>query len=157
MERFLAANGVELTRADTKAAVLLAFTGAVLGVFISVTRSATAGQAPHDGSVRLLWWTAVISALLAIGCFVCAIVPRRRGGRRQGPAVPGYFEHITPELADARLSRAFERIGQDPTGPLTASLARTSEIIRAKYRWIETGTVLLLVALPQFTVVLRPA
>ncbi|MGX1759773.1 Pycsar system effector family protein [Streptomyces lydicus] len=157
MERFLAANGAELTRADTKAAVLLGFTGAVLGVFITVTRSAGAGQIPHAWRVHLLWWTAVISALLAVVCFVCAIAPRRRGGRRQGPAAPGYFEHITPELAGPRLSRAFERMGHDPTGPLLSSLAGTSEIIRAKYRWIETGTVLLLVALPQFAVVLRPA
>jgi hypothetical protein len=106
--------------------------------------------------LHVLWWTAVISALLAIVCFVCAIAPRRRAGQRQPTAGPGYFEHIRPELGGERLSRAFERVGHDPTGALLSSLARTSEIIRAKYRWIETGTALLLIALPQFAVALQP-
>lgn len=69
---------------------------------------------------------------------------------------PGYFEHLTSEPGGARLSRAFERVGHNPTSSLLPSLVRTSEIIRTKYRWIETGTVLLLVALPQFAVTLRP-
>ena len=38
---------------------------------------------------------------------------------------------------------------------LLVSLKTTSEIIRAKYRWIEIGTVLVLVALPQWAAVLR--
>lgn len=152
----MAANGVELTRADTKAAVLLGFTGAVLGVFITVTRSADAGQGPIAWKTHLPWWAAVISALLAVVCFVCAIAPRRRGGRHQAMVAPGYFEHLTSELGGERLSRAFERVGHNPTGSLLPSLVRTSEIIRTKYRWIETGTVLLLVALPQFAVTLRP-
>ena len=70
--------------------------------------------------------------------------------------VPGYFEHLTSELGGERLSRAFERVWHHPTAPLLSSLVRTSEIIRTEYRWIETGTVLLLVALPQFAVTLRP-
>ncbi|MBC9731048.1 Pycsar system effector family protein [Streptomyces sp. TRM68367] len=133
--------------------MLLGFTG---GVFITVTRSADDGQAPDAWRPHALWWAAVISALLAVVCFVCAIAPRRRGGRRHGTVAPGYFEHITPELGGERLSRAFERVGHNPTGPLLSSLARTSEIIRAKCRWIETGTALLLIALPQFAVTLRP-
>ncbi|MBH5335812.1 hypothetical protein IHE55_13825 [Streptomyces pactum] len=157
MERFLAANGTELTRADTKAAVLLGFTGAVLGVFVTVTRSGDAGPATGGWGPDPLWWTGGGSALLAVACFVLAIAPRRRGGRSRGAGVPGYFEHITAELGGERLSRAFERVGHDPTVALLASLATTSEIIRAKYRWIEAGTVLLLIALPQLAATVRPA
>jgi Pycsar effector protein len=156
MERFMAANSVELTRADTKAAVLLGFTGAILGAFSAVTRSADAGQTPNAWRLHVLWWAAVISALLAIVCFVCAIVPRRRAGGRPPMAGPGYFEHIRPEVGAERLSRAFERVGHDPTDTLLPSLARTSEIIRAKYRWIEMGTALLIIALPEFAATLQP-
>ncbi|MGK4584851.1 Pycsar system effector family protein [Kitasatospora sp. HPMI-4] len=146
----MAANSAELTRADTKAAVLLGFTGAALGVFLPLT-----GNGAQPWEVHALRWTAVVSALLAVICFVCAIAPRRRRGRRQGPAGPSYFEHIPPEAGGERLSRAFERAGGDPTGPLLSSLSGTSEIIRVKYRWIETGTALLLLALPQFAAALQ--
>ncbi|MER5354327.1 Pycsar system effector family protein [Kitasatospora sp. NPDC002551] len=155
MERLLAANGTELARADTKAAVLLAFTGAALGAFVPLTRRDGAAAA-HGWDTRLLWWTAVLSALCAVGCFVWAIAPRHRKGRGDGASGPGYFGHIGARTGRGRLGRAFERAGRDPAGPLLASLVVTSAIIRAKYRWIEAGTVLLLLALPQFAAVLRP-
>ncbi|MEV7774303.1 Pycsar system effector family protein [Kitasatospora sp. NPDC086791] len=150
MERLMAANSAELVRADTKAAVFLAFTGAVLAAFV-----------PSDGGGgdpvgRLLRWSAVAGALLAVACFAAALVPRRRKGRRGGTAGPGYFEHVARGAGPDRLRRAFERAGRDPAGPLLAALAGTSAIIRVKYRWIEAGTVLLLLALPQFALTLRP-
>ncbi|MGY5124016.1 Pycsar system effector family protein [Streptomyces nigrescens] len=156
MERFLAANGVEIARADTKAAVLLGFMGAVLGAFITVTRGAASGQAPPSWKADVLWWGAVVTALLAIVCFVSAIAPRRRRGRKPGGLGPGYFEHIGRGEDGDGLSHAFARIADDPTGPLLASVRRTSEIVRSKYRCIEMGTALLLVALPQFAAALQP-
>ncbi|WP_380281690.1 Pycsar system effector family protein [Kitasatospora purpeofusca] len=156
MERLLAANSTELTRADTKAAVLLGFAGAALGVFVPLSRKDGAGSAVHGWDTRLLWWTAVLSALCAVGCFLSAIAPRHRKGRGDGASGPGYFEHIGPDAGRGRLGRAFEHVGRDPAGPLLASLVATSAIIRAKYRWIEAGTVLLLLALPQFAALLRP-
>ncbi|GAA2274085.1 hypothetical protein GCM10010430_70080 [Kitasatospora cystarginea] len=152
----MAANSAELTRADTKAAVLLGFTGAALGAFIPLTRNDGTGVVSHAWNAHLLWWTAVLSALLAVVCFVSAIAPRHRKGRRHATAGPSYFEHITPESGHVRLNRAFEDAGRDPVGPLFASLIGTSAIVRAKYRWIEAGTALLLLALPQFAAVLRP-
>ncbi|MFB7667549.1 Pycsar system effector family protein [Kitasatospora sp. NPDC056138] len=152
----MAANHVELTRADTKAAVLLGFTGAALGAFIPLNRNDGTGSALFAWDAHLLWWTSVLSALLAVVCFVSAIAPRHREGRHHGVAGPGYFEHLTPDLGSGLLSRAFENVGRDPVGPLLASLVGTSAIIRAKYRWIEAGTVLLLLALPQFATLLRP-
>ncbi|NJP66571.1 Pycsar system effector family protein [Streptomyces spiramenti] len=154
IERFAAANAVELTRADAKAAVLLAFTGAVIG--IAVTGVAKGPQdAAGPGSV--LWWSGVACGLLAVGCFVRAITPRRRtrgaNGRQPGP---GYFQHVTGDMTGDRLRRAFEQVGRDPAPPLLASLERTSRIIRIKYRWIEVGTALLLLALPQYALLVRP-
>ncbi|MBR7678346.1 hypothetical protein KDA82_36345, partial [Streptomyces daliensis] len=140
MNRFLAANGAEIARADAKAAVLLGFMGAVLGAFLTLDRGTASSRAHTPLPVSLLWWSAVTVALLAIVCFVCAIAPRRHGARSvEGP---GYFEHIAPETDSAYLCRAFARVARDPTGPLTASLRRTSAIVRAKYRWIEKGTAL---------------
>ncbi|MER7755313.1 Pycsar system effector family protein [Kitasatospora sp. NPDC097643] len=152
MERLLAANSSELIRADTKAAVLLGFTGAALGTFIPLTRN----DGIESGALQVLWWSAVASALLAAGCLVSALAPRHRKGRRQAATGPGYFEHIGPNAGPERLRRSFERAGRDPAGPLLSALAGTSAIIRAKYRWIEAGTVLLLLALPQFAVTIRP-
>lgn len=106
-------------------------------------------------STETLRWSGVVTSLLAIVCFVCAIAPRRRSGRRHSTAGPGYFEHITPGMGIDSLNRAFEHAAHDPTGPLLLSLQGTSEIIRAKYRWVETGAVLLMAALPQFAVSLH--
>ncbi|MBU7597404.1 hypothetical protein JGS22_007100 [Streptomyces sp. P38-E01] len=156
LERFAAANSAELTRADTKAAVLLGFTGAILGVFVTITGGADGRQAPSHWWPDLLWCTAVVSALSAVVCFVLAIAPRRRERRPRTEAAPEYFEHIGPDLDCERLNPVFQRVGRDPAGPLLSSLIRTSAIVRAKYRWIEVGSVLLLTALPQFTLVLRP-
>ncbi|MFJ8622090.1 Pycsar system effector family protein [Kitasatospora sp. NPDC093550] len=146
----MAANSAELVRADTKAAVFLAFTGAVLATFIPL---GSGGGAPGS---RLLRWTSVASALLAVACFAAALVPRHRKGRGARAGGPGYFEHIAPGAGPDRLRRDFERVGRDPAGPLLTALAGTSAIIRAKYRWIEAGTVLLLLALPQFALTLGP-
>ncbi|WP_157878579.1 Pycsar system effector family protein [Streptomyces chattanoogensis] len=151
----MAANSAEIVRADTKAAILLGFIGAMLGAFMTVTRTAASGQAPTPGWAGVLWWSAVIIALLAVASFICALTPRRRRGRHLSTDVPGYFEHIAQGPDTEPLSRAFERMAHDPTGPLLASLQTTSEIIRAKYRWIETGIVLVLAALPQWAAVLR--
>lgn len=148
----MAANSAELVRADTKAAVFLAFTGAVLATFIPLDGGA---GSPVEDAV-LLRWSALASALLAVGCFVAALVPRHRRGRRGGSGGPGYFEHIRPGAGPERLRRAFDRAGRDPAGPLLAALAGTSAIIRTKYRWIEAGTVLLLLALPQFALTVPP-
>ncbi|MFD4659734.1 Pycsar system effector family protein [Kitasatospora sp. NPDC058444] len=150
----MAANSAELVRADTKAAVFLAFTGAVLATFIPLDGGAGSGSL--GWTVPFLRWGAVASALLAVGCFVSALVPRHRKGRRGGAAGPGYFEHIAPGAGPERLRRAFERAGHDPAGPLLSALAGTSTIIRVKYRWIEAGTALLLLALPQFALTLGP-
>lgn len=147
----MVANGVELTRADSKAAVLLGFAGAVLGIFTTAISRANGEQLPGAWLEHVLWWSAVFSVLLAIVCFVWAIAPRRRSGRGH-VTTPSYFEHITPELVGERRGHAFERVARDPVTPMLSSLVRTSEIIRAKYLWIETGTALLLVALPQFAV-----
>ncbi|OBQ49178.1 hypothetical protein A4U61_29925 [Streptomyces sp. H-KF8] len=143
MERFMAVNRAEIGRADTKAAVLLGVTGAVLGAFIGVSPSP-----------EILRWSAVVTSLLAVLCFVCAIVPRHRAGARPGTVGPGYFGHITAEMDSRGLNRAFERASRDPAGPLLASLRITSDIIRKKYRWVERGTFMLITALPQFAVAL---
>ncbi|MFD7639780.1 hypothetical protein ACFV4P_03925 [Kitasatospora sp. NPDC059795] len=116
-----------------------------------------------------------MSALLAVGCFVAAIVPRRRQGRqgrqrrlwrlgrrgqrgRRSGAVgaPGYFEHIPAEDGAERLSSAFEASGRDPGRALPASPIGTSTIIRSTCRWIEAATTLLLFAPVQVGAVLRP-
>ncbi|MFF9490245.1 Pycsar system effector family protein [Streptomyces sp. NPDC014676] len=146
MERFMVANRAEIGRADTKAAVLLGVTGAVLGAFIGVSPSP-----------EILRWSAVVTSLLAVLCFVCAIMPRHRTGRRHDVAGPGYFGHITAEMNAQRLSRAFERASRDPAGPLLTSLMVTSDIIRKKYRWVERGTLILVAALPQFAAALYTA
>ncbi|MFJ7152387.1 Pycsar system effector family protein [Streptomyces sp. NPDC100445] len=143
MERLMTANRAELGRADTKAAVLLGVTGAVLGAFI--------GASPSPAILR---WSAVVTSLLAVLCFVGAIMPRHRAGSRYGGAGPSYFGHIPAGADSERLSRAFERGSRDPAGPLLGSLLVTSDIIRAKYRWVERGTFLLVAALPQFAAAL---
>lgn len=150
MERLAAANSAELSRADAKAAVLLGFTGAAFGAFLPLSRGA------EGGGSQLLWWATALSALLAVGCFVAAIVPRRRRGRARQADAPGYFEHITAAGGVERLGGEFEVAGRDPRRALLASLIGTSAIIRAKYRWIEAGTALLLLALVQFGAALRP-
>ncbi|MFD3733104.1 Pycsar system effector family protein [Streptomyces sp. NPDC058632] len=142
----MTANRAEIGRADTKAAVLLGVTGAVLGAFVSVS--------PNPEALRL---SAAGTSLLAILCFVCAIAPRHRAGRRHGTAGPGYFGHITAGMGTQGLSRALTRASSDPAGPLLASLLVTSEIVRRKYRWVERGTFMLVVALPQFAAALYAA
>ncbi|MFF4586568.1 Pycsar system effector family protein [Streptomyces sp. NPDC001388] len=142
----MTANRAEIGRADTKAAVLLGVTGAVLGAFIGVSPSP-----------QILWWSAVVTSLLAVLCFVCAIVPRHRAGRRHHDAGPGYFGHITAGMGRQRLSRAFEQASRHPAGPLLASLLVTSDIIRKKYRWVERGAIMLVAALPQFAAALYGA
>lgn len=147
--RLLAANDAELSRADTKSAVLLGFIGGALGVFITATRGAGSRQPPVR-TPDLLWWSTVGTACFAIACFVCAIAPRYRRRRWRRWTGPDYFEPIARHRHGDRLALALQQQERDPSGALVHSLLRTSKIVRAKYRWIERGAALVLITLPQF-------
>jgi hypothetical protein len=153
MERLLAANSAEIGRADAKAAILLGFLGAVLAVLVGATRGGPAAH-PSGPAGGILWWGAVTVVLLAIACCVSAIVPRRRAGRRDRVAGPGYFEHFA--AGDTRAGEALGSGAYDPAASLLAALRGTSAIIRAKYAWIERGAALLLLALPLLVAGVRP-
>ncbi|MFI5527263.1 Pycsar system effector family protein [Kitasatospora sp. NPDC051853] len=152
----MTANGIELTRADTKAAVLLGFAGAGLGAFVELSGRRDTWIASHGWDVQPFWWAAVCTGLLAVLCFVGALAPRYRAGRHLAAAGPAYFEHVRAGEGTDRLGRAFERAGRDPAVPLLASVTLTSAIVRIKYRWIEAGIGLLVLTLPQFAVLLWP-
>jgi hypothetical protein len=155
MHRLIAANGRETSRADNKAAVLLAFVGALLGAFITLTRVAGSEMPRSSRLFDLMWWSAVVLMLLATFCFVLALVPRRRDASERGSRGPVYFGDIPSDIDDQRLLRLFEDFVFAPEVSLSDSLRRTSGIVRAKYRWIENGAGLLLTALPWVAVTLH--
>lgn len=84
----------ELTRADSKAALLLAAAGVIVGALIAGLLNGRWTPSELDNRVEWVWWVGVAAAASGILSIAAAIYPRirRRGAPR--PGVPTYYGDI---------------------------------------------------------------
>jgi hypothetical protein len=140
-ERLLTAVRDEVTRADTKAAVLLS--GALAGPALLLGRHVP----PHGGGLPVALLLGAGAALWAAGTalLVWTIVPRT-GTLRGGPGVT-YFGDARPGQDLDTLLRAVDAAGRDRAGWLMTQFVDVSGILTAKYRCLRWGMSLLAAAL----------
>jgi hypothetical protein len=83
-----------LTRADSKAALLLAAAGVIVGALIAGLLNGRWTPFELDNRVEWVWWVGVAAAASGMLSIAAAIYPRiyRRGAPR--PEVPAYYGDV---------------------------------------------------------------
>ncbi|KUN99083.1 Pycsar system effector family protein [Streptomyces caeruleatus] len=131
----------EITRADSKATVLVGALGISAGVLAALLTSRHWTPARLPGPAALLWWAGVFSLVIALFALLLAVLPRY-GRSRWTPGRPlTYFGDIRRAAQVGRLTAALTDTGRDPVRALLLALTETSAIASRKHFWIRTGLI----------------
>ncbi|MHB9759420.1 Pycsar system effector family protein [Streptomyces sp. BYX5S] len=137
--RLLADLRAEITRADTKATVLVGAHGIVAGALGTLLNHRRWTPGALSPPAALLWWSGTVSLVVALLCLLMAVMPRyRRKGWAPGRPLT-YFGDIHDAARTGHLANALADTGQNPARGLLLSLTETSRIAARKHFWIRAG------------------
>lgn len=140
----------EITRADTKATVLVGVLGTTAGALGALLTGRGWSPALLSAPAALLWWTSAVSHLVALLSALLAVVPRY-GRTRWAPGRPlTYFGDVRRAARVGQLTAALTEAEHDPRPGLLLALTETSAIAARKHFWVRTG----LIAFGSFAVLL---
>jgi MFS family permease len=141
----LADTREELTRADTKAALILAATGVVIGALLAGLLSGKWTPFDLNSKIEWLWWLGVGSAAFGVFSIAAAVYPRisRRGTAH--PGVPAYYGDVAAYESIDAFRDAIERAPK-PRERLIDQTFVVSRIVQRKYVLLRRGLRCLLVA-----------
>ncbi|MGW3634676.1 Pycsar system effector family protein [Streptomyces sp. NPDC005122] len=140
-ERLLADLRAEITRADSKASVLVAALGMTAGVFSGLLAGHDWTPAALSVPGAALCWAGVGSLAVSLLALLLAVLPRY-GAPAWAPGHPlSYFGDIQQAVRLGCLRTALADTGRDPTGSLAKALTETSRIAARKHQWIRTGLI----------------
>ncbi|MDT0342015.1 Pycsar system effector family protein [Streptomyces litchfieldiae] len=138
-EQLLAEIRVEIGRADSKAAMLVAALGAAAALFGGTVAQSgwTPGALPVAGQV--LWWCGTLSLGLSLAAFLLAVAPRY-GRRRWEAGDPlTYFGDVLRAARQGELPAALAETDESAERRLVRALAINSRIAALKLRWVRLG------------------
>ncbi|MDT0465309.1 Pycsar system effector family protein [Streptomyces gibsoniae] len=140
-ERLLTELRAEISRADSKASVLVAALGMTAGVFSGLLAGRQWTPAALSGAGTVLWWAGAVCLALSLFALLLAVLPRYRSGTWT-PGLPlSYFGDIQQAVRHGHLESALADTERLPTAGLTRALAETSRIAARKHQWIRAGLV----------------
>lgn len=136
----------ELDRADSKAALLLAATGVVVGALLAGLLSGRWTPFELDNRVEWVWWVGVGSAAAGIFSIAAAVYPRIRRRDAPHPPTPSYFGDVVA-YKDIQMFR--QAVEQAPSlrERLTDQTFVASRIVQRKYVLLRRGLRFLLLAI----------
>ena len=141
---FLAEAREELSRAESKAAVLLAAQGVVVGALLAalMTRRWTPFEL-RDGVVEWTWWLGIVCLVFAVVCLAAAVWPKI-GSSDSAKRRPAFFGDFA-RFEDAQKLAAALRMRDEADALERAAnqVLLVSRIVRRKYRFIRASMVLL--------------
>ncbi|MEU6001165.1 Pycsar system effector family protein [Streptomyces sp. NPDC047197] len=151
--RLLTEVRAEISRADSKAAVVVGAIAMAVGLLggLVVSRGWDPSRLALPWAV--VWWAGICALAAALLSMLLAVVPRYRQSDWE-PGLPlGYFGDIRRAADSGALAQALTEADRDPTPLLVSALAATSRIAAHKHLWIRVG----LLALTAATVLLPAA
>jgi Family of unknown function (DUF5706) len=136
----------ELARADSKAALLLAATGVVVGALFAGLIGGKWSPFELDTRVEWMWWLGVAFAATGIFSIAAAVYPRirRRGVPR--PGAPTYFGDVAA-FRDIEMFRQAIMQAANPQERLIDQTFLMSRIVQHKYVMLRIGLRFLLIAI----------
>jgi MFS family permease len=142
----LAETREELTRADSKAALLLAASGVVIGALLAGLFGSKWTPFDLDSKIEWLWWLGVTSAAFGVFSIAAAVYPRIRRNGTTHAGVPAYYGDVAAyENIDAFRS-AIETVPR-PKERLIDQVFVLSGIVQRKYVLLRRGLRCLLLAI----------
>jgi Family of unknown function (DUF5706) len=137
----------ELTRADSKAALLLAASGVVVGALLAGMLGGTWAPSHISDAIQWLWWLGVIAGAVGVGSIAAAVCPRIKRIGASRPALPAYYGDVSEYKSAAEFGQAIKGgFGVDLGDRLIDQTFQISRIVRQKYVLIRRGLLLFLFA-----------
>lgn len=144
--RLLTEVRAEISRADSKAAVVVGAIAMAVGLIGGLVVSRGWDPSRLDLPWAVVWWTGVCALAAALLAMLLAVVPRY-GKSRWEPGLPlGYFGDIRRAAGSGALAQALTDADRDPTPLLVNALSATSSIAAHKHLWIRVGLLALTAA-----------
>ncbi|MDX3234884.1 DUF5706 domain-containing protein [Streptomyces sp. ME03-5709C] len=136
----------EITRADSKAAILLGSVGLTGGALTGIlaARQWDPGRLPAAGT--FLWWCAVGAWVISLVMLIAAVLPRRIRSDWQPGRPLVFFADVVRAGGAEPLHRALEHTAHDPMPSLLSALVSASRIALVKHRCVLLGAVAFAVA-----------
>lgn len=144
--RLLIEVRAEISRADSKAAVVVGAIGMAVGLLggLVASRGWDPSRLALPGAVA--WWTGICALAASLLSMLLAVLPRYRTSAWE-PGLPlGYFGDIRRAADSGALAQALAEADRDPTPLLVSALAATSRIAAHKHQWIRVGLLALAAA-----------
>ncbi len=138
LDRLLQMTMDEITRADAKAATLLAGILAAGGAALAAVIATRRGAFTVSSAASTLWSLGIASAVAAITALLVALYPRI-GKRWVSARHIGYFGDVVRLSSLDHLLDAVESGGVFHRADIAAQLWRVSHIAQSKYRAITIG------------------
>jgi hypothetical protein len=135
----------ELNRADSKASLLLAAMGVIVGVIVGGITSSHWSPLSMGTGEQALWWAGVAAAAASMFMFAASVYPRisRRGPRA---SLPNYYGDVAG-YADVEAFRRGISQAPDAAERLIHQTYVLAKIVRSKYVLLQRGLLSLLVAI----------
>lgn len=133
----LSATREELVRADTKAALLFAASGIVIGALLNGLLGGRWSPDLLAGSVEWIWWLGVVAAAVALSCLAAAIYPRTTRSGKQ-PRMVAYFGDVM-NLPRDLLAERIAGTPKEINSALVDQIYQVSQIVAWKYRLIRVA------------------
>src|SRR5262249_3158477 len=134
----LADTREELTRADTKAALILAATGVAIGALLAGLFGGKWTPFDLDSKIQWLWWLGVASTALGVFSIAAAVYPHIRRHGAVHPGVPAYYGDVVAYENIDTFRHAIEKAPK-PKDRLIDQTFVVSRIVQRKYILLRRG------------------
>jgi MFS family permease len=142
----LAETREELTRADSKAGLLLAASGVVIAALLAGLFGSQWTPSDLNANVEWLWWLGVASAAFGVFSIAAAVYPRIRRHRTVHPGVPSYYGDVASYDNIDEFRSAIENVPRSKER-LIDQVFVLSNIVQRKYVLLRRGLRCLLLAI----------
>jgi hypothetical protein len=136
----------ELNRADSKASLLLAAVGVIIGALIAGLTGSEWTPATLGSGEQGLWWAGLGFAAIGVFCIAASVYPRIHQPGDMHPGLPTYYGDVA---AYRHIDDFRKAIGQAPDARerLINQIYVISIIVQRKYVLLRRGLLSLLVAI----------
>jgi MFS family permease len=142
----LAETREELTRADSKAGLLLAASGVVIGALLAGLFGSRWTPFSLSSGIEWLWWLGVISAAYGVFSIAAAVYPRIRHRETIRLGLPAYYSDVASFASVDDFRRALENLPSSKER-LIDQVFVLSKIVHRKYVLLRRGLRFLLLAI----------
>ncbi|MFJ8893568.1 Pycsar system effector family protein [Leifsonia sp. NPDC102414] len=128
----------ELSRADNKAALLLAAAGVIVGALLAAFIAGDWTPAKLPSCVQWLWWIGAASGCAGLFSLATAVYPRTKYRGQRAPAVVTYFGDVVNTLP-SELKERLIATAKASDARVLDQVVIVSSIVDRKYRGIQFG------------------